>query len=315
MPVIFGTAQSSYGTKTYQTTVLGGGSAESNNIIADIFDIFPSQGSFFDTEDVKASADVAVIGNKVREELFDSVDNPIGQRIKIKGRNFKVIGVLSEKGQVSFFNFDEMVLVPYTSAQTHLFGRKYFDRIIISASDEDKIVQTVADIKDTLRENHSISNPDDDDFFIQTQVDLAARLSTITTSLTWFLIAMASIALFVGGIGIMNIMLVSVTERTREIGLRKAIGATDRDILTQFLLEAVFLTAIGGMIGILLGTGLSFIISLGLSAGLGLNWKFVFPFSGAALGIFVSSLVGLVFGGYPARQASKKSPIEALRYE
>jgi len=150
---------------------------------------------------------------------------------------------------------------------------------------------------------------------VQTQADLASRLSTITSALTWFLVAVASIALFVGGVGIMNIMLVSVTERTREIGLRKALGARDRDILAQFLLEAVLLTLIGGVVGILLGSGLAYVISYALSHFLALNWQYVFPLNGAILGISVSAAIGLIFGGYPASQASKKSPIEALRYE
>ena len=174
---------------------------------------------------------------------------------------------------------------------------------------------TSNDIRLTLEESHGITDPTKDDFTVQTQQDLANRLGTITTALTWFLVAMASIALFVGGIGIMNIMLVAVTERTREIGLRKALGATNSDILTQFLIEAVFLTGIGGLVGIILGSSLAYIISYILSAGLGLNWQFVFPWLGAILGFGVSALVGLVFGSYPAYKASKKSPIEALRYE
>ena len=172
-----------------------------------------------------------------------------------------------------------------------------------------------ADIRLTLEESHNITDPTKDDFTVQTQQSLANTLGTITSALTWFLVAVASIALFVGGVGIMNIMLVSVTERTREIGLRKALGAKDRDILSQFLLEAVLLTLIGGIIGILLGSGLAFLIAFILSHALAINWQFVFPWTGAIMGLSVSGIIGLVFGGYPARQASKKSPIEALRYE
>jgi putative ABC transport system permease protein len=208
-----------------------------------------------------------------------------------------------------------MALVPYTTAQDYITGKKSFNRIIMQTYADKDVPASVEDIKYILRESHGITDPEKDDFTVQTQQDLANRLSTITNALTYFLVAVASIALFVGGVGIMNIMLVSVTERTREIGLRKALGATDRDILSQFLLEAVLLTAIGGFVGIVLGSTLALITALGLSKGLGVNWTFVFPWGGALLGLSVSALIGLVFGGYPARQASRKSPIEALRYE
>ncbi len=218
-------------------------------------------------------------------------------------------------GGGSLFNFDSMIIMPYTTAQNYLLGIKYFNRLIIEAADGQNVDIVASDVRKTLEESHNITDPTQDDFTVQTQADLANRLSTITNALTYFLVAVASIALFVGGVGIMNIMLVAVTERTREIGLRKAIGATDRDILSQFLLEAVLLTGIGGIVGIILGSSLAYIISYGLSHFLSINWGFVFPLNGAILGFGVSALIGLIFGGYPARQASKKSPIEALRYE
>ncbi|MCR4327917.1 MAG: ABC transporter permease [Patescibacteria group bacterium] len=315
MPVMFGPVRLAYGNQTYQSTVLGGGSSDENNIIGNIFDIYPSIGDFFSTNDVQSRASVVVIGDKVKNKLFDPGINPLGEKIKINNKSFRIVGILASKGQVSFFNFDDMVLIPYTTAESYVLGRTYFDRIIVTADSDNTVSQTVNDITTTLRNNHNIDDPTKDDFFVQTQVDLSARIATITNALTLFLVAMASIALFVGGVGIMNIMLVSVTERTREIGLRKALGATNRDILSQFLLEAVLLTAIGGVIGIILGAFLSFGIAIGLSNGLGVNWQFVFPWNGAFLGLGVSALIGLVFGGYPASQASRKSPIEALRYE
>lgn len=315
MPIVFGTARLSAGSETYQATVLGSGSAEKDNIMGKIFDIYPSEGVFFGAEDVRSRAAVAVIGDKVRRKLFGEDSNPLGEKFKINQRGFRVIGILAPKGQVSFFNFDDMVLVPHTTAQQYLLGRKYFDRIVVSADSEEHIGAAVEDIKRTLRNAHGITDPDKDDFFVETQADLAERLKTVTTALTLFLVAVASISLFVGGVGIMNIMLVSVTERTKEIGLRKALGATDRNILTQFLLEAVILTGIGGVIGILLGSVLAFIISLAIARFAVLSWTFSFPYLGAALGLGVSALIGLIFGGYPANQASKKSPIEALRYE
>jgi putative ABC transport system permease protein len=309
MPTVFSGGTASYESNVYQVTIFGG-----TELLADIFDLKPDRGEFFTSDDVVSRSDMAVIGSKVVEHLFGN-DNPIGQKIKIRGRNFRVIGTLPPTGGGSLFNFDSMTLLPYTTAQDYLLGIKYFSRIIIQAQNDALVPSTAEDITVTLRESHNITDPTKDDFTVQTQQDLANRLTTITSALTWFLAAVASVALFVGGVGIMNIMLVSVTERTREIGLRKALGATDRDILSQFLLEAVFLTAIGGLVGIILGATLAFVISIGLSKGLGVNWSFVFPWNGAALGLGVSALIGLIFGGYPAKQAADKSPIESLRYE
>jgi len=315
MPIVFGTVRLAYQNETYQSTVLGGGSDEQNDSMSKIFDITPERGSFFTAADVQSKASVVVIGDKIREHLFGDETDPLGKKIRIKDKTFQIIGILGRKGQVSFFNFDDMVLVPYTTAQQYLLGRKYFDRIIVSASSEDKIRVTVEDLKTTLRANHNITDPEKDDFFVETQADLAERLKTITTALTLFLSGVAGISLFVGGVGIMNIMLVSVTERTREIGLRKALGATNRDILTQFLFEAVLLTSLGGLVGITLGSSLSFIISSIISKFALATWHFSFPYLGAGLGLLVSVFVGLVFGLYPARTASRKAPIEALRYE
>jgi putative ABC transport system permease protein len=309
MPTVFGAGVASYNADTFQVSVFG-----ATEKLAEIFDLTPDRGEFFTSEDVLSRSDVTVIGSKVVEHLFGN-DNPIGQKIKIKGRNFKVVGTLPPTGGGSLFNFDGMTLMPYTTAQNYLLGIKHFNRIIIQTQNDGQVPSAAADIARTLRDSHNITDSTKDDFTVQTQQDLANRLGTITSALTWFLVAVASIALFVGGVGIMNIMLVSVTERTREIGLRKALGATDKDILSQFLLEAVLLTAIGGIIGTILGATLAFIISIGLSKGLNVNWQFVFPWSGAILGIGVSALIGLIFGGYPAKQAAKKSPIEALRYE
>lgn len=309
MPSVMGATAAGFGSNTYQVTIFG-----ATELMAQIFDLHPTEGQFYDSGDVQSSNDVVVIGAKVASHLFDNQD-PLNENIKIKGRNFRVVGVLPSSGGGSLFNFDDMVLVPYTTAQNYILGTKYFSRIIIQAVDDAAVPATAQDVTLTLRESHNITDPTKDDFTVQTQQDLANRLSTITSALTYFLVAVASIALFVGGVGIMNIMLVAVTERTREIGLRKALGATDRDILSQFLLEAVLLTGIGGIVGIILGSSLAFIASYALSHFFGLNWGFVFPWNGALLGFGVSALIGLIFGGYPASKASKKSPIEALRYE
>jgi putative ABC transport system permease protein len=309
IPVVFGPKEGFFSNNSYHLTVFGGSAG-----IESVLKLSPEVGSFFTEDDVKSHESVVVIGAKVKEKLFGESD-ALGEKIKIKNHNFRVVGVLGKKGQVSFFNFDEIALIPYTTAQDYVFGIKYFHRFIVESDSDKNVKLTVQELTATLRENHNITDPVKDDFFIQTQADLVQRLGTITNVLTYFLAAVASISLFVAGIGIMNIMLVSVTERTREIGLRKAIGARERDILRQFLLEAVLLTGIGGVIGILLGAFLSFLISLALSKGLGLAWTFTFPIGATIIGLAVSAGIGLAFGIYPARQASKKSPIEALRYE
>jgi putative ABC transport system permease protein len=309
MPILFGGETGAYKGETYRLTIFG-----ASPLISEIFELFPKEGRFFSDAEVRSQSSVAIIGSKVKDELFGDA-NALGEKIKIKGRNFRVIGVLPKKGQVSFFNFDETAIVPYTTAGQYIFGIKYFHRFIIEANNDDNIPRTVRDIELTLRNSHGIDDPDKDDFFVETQADLVERLGVITNTLTIFLAAMAAISLVVGGIGIMNIMLVSVTERTHEIGLRKALGAREEDILRQFLLEAVMLTVLGGFVGILLGTVLSFGIAIILTQIVGLDWQFNFPLLAMFLGLGVAGLVGIVFGYYPARTAAKKSPIEALRYE
>ncbi len=309
MPIVFGPATAIFENKSYSATVFG-----VTDLFAKIYDMNPEQGRLFSDEEVKSNADVAIIGYKVKDELFVN-DEALDKKIKIKGRNFRVIGLLGQKGQFSFMNFDSAVIVPYTTAQLYIFGIKYFNRLVVEADSEENVAQTVEDIKITLRNLHNITDPEKDDFFIETQESAIKTVSTIMNILTLFLTAVAAISLIVGGVGIMNIMLVSVTERTREIGLRKALGATEKDILFQFLMESITLTAVGGIIGIILGTSLSFLTSWGITKFGNMDWVFTFPFQAALLGIGVSALVGLVFGIYPARKASHKSPIEALRYE
>ncbi len=279
-----------------------------------VFSISPKVGEFITEEDVRSNADVAVIGHTVRTRLFGS-DDPIGQQIKIENKNFRVIGYLEEKGRLSIFGFDESVLIPLSSMQTAVLGKKSFNNLIIEVDEEKNIARTVEDIETTLRFTHSIQIGEKDDFSVRPQQDLADRLGAITGAFQAFLIAVAAISLVVGGVGIMNIMLVSVSERTREIGLRKALGARNKDVLRQFLYEAMMLTGVGGVIGIALGALFSFLAAQAIRSFAGLDWSFEFPVSGMIIGLLVSVSIGLVFGLYPARKAAHKPPTEALRYE
>ncbi len=309
MPMVFGSESAAYGNETYQATFYG-----MTDAAGSMYNLVVDRGRFLAEDDVKSYADVVVIGSKVKEELFANNENVIGEKIKIKGKNFRVIGILEKKG-ASLISFDEAMFVPYTTAQQYILGIKYFNHIIIEADTDEHVEQTVEDIKRTLRNTHDITGSEEDDFNVSSQADALEMVGTVMNIITLFLVAVAAISLLVGGVGIMNIMLVSVTERTREIGLRKAIGATEKNILFQFLLEAVILTGLGGLIGIILGSSLSALMAFILGKVLSLDWQFAFPLSGAILGFGVAALIGLVFGLYPARQASKKSPIEALRYE
>lgn len=309
MPVVFGTESVSYGGETFRPMILG-----ASELITDIFNLTPESGTFFTDEDITSKSRVAVIGVDVKKELFGQ-SNAIGEKIRIKNQNLKIIGVLPPKGQVLFFNFDKTIIMPYSSAQQYVFGIKHFNRLIIQAETEHDVPQTVRDVEDTLRALHNITDPEEDDFFVATQEGLSEMLATVTGTLTLFLVSVAAIALIVGGIGIMNIMLVSATERRKEIGLRKALGATKKHILIQFLIESITLTGIGGIIGIAFGTLLAFASSIALTFFMGIPWSFSFPLGAAAIGFLVSVLVGLIFGIYPARKASLKSPIEAMMYE
>jgi len=275
-------------------------------------------GSDFIDFDVQSMSKVAVLGYKVKEDLFED-ENPIGKIIRIKQTNFRVIGVMEEQGTQMFQNLDEYIYIPVTTVQKFLLGINHVQSSVVKIVEQDKIDEAVEGIRLMLRERHNIYNPEGDlskdDFKVVSGKETADIMNTVTSILSLLLSSVAAIALVVGGIGIMNIMLVSVVERTREIGLRKAVGARKKDILYQFLIEAMVLTGLGGILGILLGAILSYLVSIVLTIALGIEWEFVLSLSSIIIAFGVATGIGLVFGIYPARKAAKLSPIDALRYE
>lgn len=298
-----------YENETYRAQVHG-----HDEHFMDVFDIVLDQGTPLSQDDVERRTSVAVIGAKVRTELFGDRD-PIGEYVRVKGRRFRVIGTLPAKGQAAFVPYDDLVVIPYTTMQKYLLGIDHFHMIAVQAAANADVAGVKRDIEATLREQHGITDSEKDDFHVMTQQDVVDRIGVIATALTALLTALAAISLVVGGVGIMNIMLVAVAERTREIGLRKAIGARDADIRRQFLLESIVLTVAGGVIGVAIGAALAFLAAFALRHTVATGWSFTFPVSAALLGIGVAAAIGLIFGLYPAQKAARKSPIEALRYE
>ena len=303
-PEVRGQFTVAFGNQSEQDAVAG--EDENYNIVRNL----PlSQGDWFTKNDVDGMSQVAVLGSKVKTDLFGA-QNPIGQLIKIHEVNFRVVGVTAPKGVGAFgVDQDSQVVVPVSVAQKLLLGINYYSNFQMEIPTAAQIPQAQLEITSILRQDHHITDPTKDDFTVRNSADALSLLGNITSILTIFLAAIAGISLLVGGIGIMNIMLVSVTERTREVGLRKAIGAKRKDILLQFLIEAVTLTVLGGLIGVILG----YLGSLGIAA-IG-NWTPVVTWQSIAIAVGVSAGFGLVFGIYPANKASKLSPIEALRYE
>lgn len=276
-------------------------------------DVKIAQGNFFDESEEKGLARVAVLGYQVAEDLFGN-QNPIGENIKIKRESFRVIGVVGKRGVENFQNQDNLVFVPISTAQKILLGINYVSIIRLRASSDTEVPSIVEQAKQILFDRHDIKKLGEEDFSVRAASQALDALKQITDALKFFLSGIAAISLLVGGIGIMNIMLASVTERTREIGLRKAIGATEDLIQNQFLIEAVVVTLLGGIIGIILGFLISGLIAL-IAKYLGYDWNFVVSLSSIFLGLIVSTIVGIAFGYYPARRAAKLEPVEALRYE
>lgn len=280
-------------------------------------------GQFFSSTDDAGGTNVVVLGSETSKQLFaDSGVNPIGQIIKIKstvqnnagGVPLRVIGVIAPRGSSFFQNQDELVFLPLIIGQQQILGIHHLNSIYIKVDDASNVSSTILAITDTLKQQHRILDDANIDFTIRNQADAVKILSTITDALSLFLVAMAGISLVVGGIGILNIMVATVAERTREIGLRKAVGAARKEIRNQFLLEAILLTSLGGIIGIIIGILVSFLISL-LMIKLGYDWAFVISGTSIILSVGVSVLTGIVFGLFPAIKAAKLDPIDALRYE
>jgi len=282
----------------------------SNEELPDIRSWPAQQGSFFTEDDVKRATKVAVIGSVVRDQLFGAGNDPVGQMIRIRNQPFTVVGVLSKKGQASFGgDQDDTIIVPYTTVQKRLTGQDFLREITVQAETGVDLTEMVAQIQALLRERHNIPPGGDDDFLVRTLDEMAGVLTQTTNTMTYLLAGIAAVSLLVGGIGIMNIMLVSVTERTREIGLRLSVGARDLDVLLQFLTEAMVLSLAGGAIGVILGYAASKMMTRIM------QWSTLVTLDAVLLSFGCAAAIGIFFGFYPARKAAGLDPIDALRYE
>ncbi|SDJ84250.1 putative ABC transport system permease protein [Catalinimonas alkaloidigena] len=303
-PEVSGSGQAIYSSKNWPTSIKG-----VNLAYLDIRKLELADGILFTDEDIRTAAKVAVIGQTVVDNLFDGAD-PIGQTIRFESIPFKVIGVLAEKGENTFGqDQDDIILAPYTTVQKRVLAITYIQSIYASAQREDVAEEASTQITEILRASHRLKESDPDDFTVRSQQELISTFSSTSEIMTVLLAAIAGISLLVGGIGIMNIMYVSVTERTREIGLRMAVGGRGTDILLQFLIEAILISVAGGLLGAALGVGSTFLISY--YAG----WPTTITQDSIVLSFAVCAVTGIFFGWYPARKAAALDPIVALRYE
>ena len=304
-PVVNSGGQLVNGSKNWSGTVYGG-----SPDYLEIKKYEVATGVNFTDDDVKKYAKVGLIGQTIVENLFDDGEDPIGKTIRVGNMPFKVIGTLKEKGQNSMgMDQDDLVVMPYSTVQKRMLGQDFIQQIVCSAASENVADAAVEEIENILRASHKIPEGGDDDFEVRTQQEMLEMMSSMTGMITTVLVAIALISLLVGCIGIMNIMYVTVTERTKEIGLRMSIGAKNSAILMQFLTESIILSLIGGVVGLLLGVGLSYIVALAMSLPFVVNplWMVI---------SFVScAVLGLISGFFPALKASRTDPINALRYE
>lgn len=270
------------------------------------------KGRIFQEEENSSRAKVAVIGSGIAEEFFGE-RSPVGENIKIKNENFQIVGVFKERGEMMSFDMDKLVLVPVKTSQTFLSGVGHIQEIGLRLDNDGNLPRAKYEIKSLMRERHGIEKPEDDDFQILTMDEMLKAINSVTGAISALLGLLAAISLIVGGIGIMNIMLVIVAERTREIGLRKALGAKYKDIMRQFVFEAVAISLIGGFIGIVVGISFSFVMTQIIVKYAGLDWPFVVSYGAILISFLVAAFFGIVFGWYPAKEAAQLSPIEALR--
>jgi macrolide transport system ATP-binding/permease protein len=300
---VTGRGQLVYGNNNWNTQIDGAGVN-----YAPMRASIPVVGRFFNESEEKMREKVAVVGQTIVRELFDG-SNPVGETIKINLINFKVIGILPEKGGSAWHDQDDIVVIPVTTAMYRVFGKQYVDAIFVEVKNPQAMDAVQEAIRKLIIKQHHLRGEEEDSFQIRNMADIKKTVESTTKTMSLLLGAIAAISLLVGGIGIMNIMLVSVSERTREIGLRKAIGATNKDIMFQFLIEAILMSFIGGISGILLGSGIAILITN--FAG----WTVKVTSFSIILSTGFSLIIGIIFGLWPARQASRLDPIEALRYE
>jgi putative ABC transport system permease protein len=303
-PEVRGNAQVAVGNQNLGTSVLGVSAS-----YPDFRNWNFTSGGAFSEQDVKSQAKVALIGKTTATTLFGDQD-PVGQTIRIKNAPFTVVGLLAPKGSgFGGQDQDDVVMIPWTSAMTRLTGGTTFRNLSLQGASADQLDEISSDISSLLRQRHRIQEGQDDDFFIRTQTETLETFTSTAKTMTVLLGSIAGVSLLVGGIGIMNIMLVSVTERTREIGIRMAVGAKSGDILSQFLAEAVTLSLVGGIAGIALGVGVSRLISVKM------GWPVLTSSNAITVAFLFSAAIGIFFGFYPARKAAQLDPIESLRYE
>ncbi|MGB7294999.1 MAG: ABC transporter permease [Candidatus Aminicenantales bacterium] len=306
-PSVSTRAQTVYGNKNWNTSIQGTGA-----MYPEIRNWEIEQGTYFDGSHVRAAAKVCVLGSEVKKSLFEDED-AVGKVIRVKAIPFRVIGVFKSKGESGgWFNRDDMMTVPYTTVMKRLTGQEYISSIDISAVSSARTEEAKTQIEELLRIRHKIAPGAEDDFQVRNMAEIAEGAAQATQIMTILLGSIASISLLVGGIGIMNIMLVSVTERIREIGIRMAVGARQKDILLQFLTEAIVLSVLGGLIGVLFGVGLSKLLVYVKTFS---QFKTAVSPGAIILAFVFAASVGIFFGFYPARKASRLDPIEALRYE